>query len=213
MDNFEYLNQIAQSTHPQKSKSSDSSSFLRGPIFKIAAGGIILFLLLMIIGGLIGNAKGKSSDLTKQLYVRSNNLNSVIDTNSKSLKSSRLRALSLSLSSVLTNTTRDLSNYLTPEDGKSKDKKNALTPNEKLTTSENELLENLNTALTNARLNGILDRTYSNQITLQISLLMSLTTELYARTKDEKLQEILVNFYNNLQPIHQSFSEYSEAET
>lgn len=210
MDNFEYLNQIAQSTHPQKPQSSGLSNLLRNPIFKIAIGGIILFFLLMIIGGLLGNVNHKSSDLTKQLYVRANNLNSVITTNNQLLKSSRLRALNLSLSTVLTNATRDLSAYLVPEDAKSKDKANALTPSEKLANSESELLDNLNTTLTNARLNGILDRTYSNQITLQVSLLMSLTTELYARTKDEKLQEILISFYNNLQPIHQSLSDYSE---
>lgn len=208
MDNFEYLNKISQSSKPTKTAKSSGpfGNLSNSSIFKIAIGGIAIFLLLMMGGNFLSSLNHKTSDLTKQLYVRSTNLNTVLSTNNKLLKSSQLRALGLSLSTVLTNSTRELQTYLSE---RSEDSKTALVPDTKTAQSEKEALENLQNVLTTARLNGILDRTYSNQINLQISLLMSMISELGARAKDEKLQEILTTFYSNLAPIHQSFEEYS----
>ena len=203
MENFEYLNQISKSNRPIKRKSP--ASLKTGLIIKICAAGVVLFFLLMAIGAMISNLNTKTTDLTKQIYSRTTSLNTVINTYNRDLKSSQLRAMTASLSAILTNASNQLSGYLT---AKSKDK-NALVLDEKTTASETKLINELNESLNNAKLNGVLDRYYDNQIGLQVSLLLSLTSQLLARTKDSDLIIILTNLHTSLETIHQSIESYS----
>lgn len=204
MDNLAYLNQISQSTRPTKSSASQSK--LPVLIIKIAAGAILAFVALMIIGNLISSASGKTVDLTRQIYVRSTGLQSTLQTYNKQLKSSRLRSIGSALSGTLTGTTNQLSTYLKSNSSD----KDPLTPKESTAAEEAELSNSLNTSLNNAKLNGILDRTYTNQIQLQVSLLMSLGSELLARSKDPALEKIITDMNNNLTTIHDSLAAYSE---
>lgn len=203
MDNLEYLNQISQSNRPVKRslKSSDRKTNL---IIKFSIAGVVLFFLMMAFGAMVGNLNTKSDDLAKQIYTRTVNLNSSLNTYNRDLKSSRLRAIGVSLSAILTNASNQLSNYLTAN---SKDKNIAI--DEKTTTSEAAIIEELNTSLTNAKLNGVLDRYYDNQIGLQVSLLLSQTSELLARTKDAELITIVTNLHTSLETIHQNLVNYS----
>lgn len=203
MDNLEYLNQISQSNRPVKRslKSSDRKTNL---IIKFSIVGVVLFFLMMAFGAMVGNLNTKSDDLVKQIYTRTVNLNSSLNTYNRDLKSSRLRAIGVSLSAILTNASNQLSNYLTAN---SKDKNIAL--DEKTTASEAAIIEELNTSLTNAKLNGVLDRYYDNQIGLQVSLLLSQTSELLARTKDAELITIVTNLHTSLETIHQNLVNYS----
>ncbi len=203
MDNLEYLNQISQSNRPVKRslKSSDRKTNL---ILKFSIAGVVLFFLMMAFGAMVGNLNTKSDDLAKQIYTRTVNLNSSLNTYNRDLKSSRLRAIGVSLSAILTNASNQLSNYLTAN---SKDKN--ITLDEKTTASEAAIIEELNTSLTNAKLNGVLDRYYDNQIGLQVSLLLSQTSELLARTKDAELITIVTNLHTSLETIHQNLVNYS----
>ncbi len=203
MDNLEYLNQISQSNRPVKRslKSSDRKTNL---IIKFSIAGVVLFFLMMAFGAMVGNLNTKSDDLAKQIYTRTVNLNSSLNTYNRDLKSSRLRAIGVSLSAILTNASNQLSNYLTAN---SKDKNIAI--DEKTTTSEAAIIEELNASLTNAKLNGVLDRYYDNQIGLQVSLLLSQTSELLARTKDAELITIVTNLHTSLETIHQNLVNYS----
>lgn len=203
MDNLEYLNQISQSNRPVKRslKSSDRKTNL---ILKFSIAGVVLFFLMMAFGAMVGNLNTKSDDLAKQIYTRTVNLNSSLNTYNRDLKSSRLRAIGVSLSAILTNASNQLSNYLTAN---SKDKN--ITLDEKTTASEATIIEELNTSLTNAKLNGVLDRYYDNQIGLQVSLLLSQTSELLARTKDAELITIVTNLHTSLETIHQNLVNYS----
>ncbi len=133
------------------------------------------------------------------------NLNTVLNTYNRDLKSSQLRAIGVSLSAILTNASNQLSGYLTIN---SKDK-NALILDEKTAASETQLVEDLNASLNNAKLNGVLDRYYDNQIGLQVSLLMAQTSQLLARTKDINLVAILTNLHTSLETIHQSIENYT----
>lgn len=173
MNNLEYLNQISQENRPTSAKKSASMSL----IIKIAVGGLVAFLFIMCLGMALSAGKTSPTDLTKQLYVRTANLNTALTTYNKSLKSSQLRAIGTSLNGVLTSATASLTGYLASEGDKEAD----LNPPEKLLTVETETIEALDTALNNAKLNGILDRVYANQIQLQVSLLMSLGSELLDR--------------------------------
>lgn len=203
MDNLEYLNQISQSNRPVKRslKSSDRKTNL---ILKFSIAGVVLFFLMMAFGAMVGNLNTKSDDLAKQIYTRTVNLNSSLNTYNRDLKSSRLHAIGVSLSAILTNASNQLSNYLTAN---SKDKN--ITLDEKTTASEAAIIEELNTSLTNAKLNGVLDRYYDNQIGLQVSLLLSQTSELLARTKDAELITIVTNLHTSLETIHQNLVNYS----
>lgn len=204
MDNFEYLNQISQANRPVKRKLSTASP-KTGLIVKLSVAGVVLFFLLMAIGSMLGNLNHKTSDLTKQLYNRTTSLNTVLNTYGHSLKSSQLRAISVSLSAILTNASNQLSGYITANN---KDK-NALVLDSKTAAAEAKLIEELDASLNNAKLNGVLDRYYDNQIGLQVSLLLAQTSQLLARTKDSNLTIILTNLHTSLETIHQSIESYS----
>lgn len=204
MDNFEYLNQISQSNRPVKQRKS-STNPKTSLIIKLSVAGVVLFFLLMAVGAMLGNLNNKTTDLTKQLYNRTTNLNTVLTTYNRSLKSSQLRAITASLSAILTNASNQLSSYLTT---KSKDK-NILVLDEKTAASETQLINELNESLNNAKLNGVLDRYYDNQIGLQVSLLLAQTSQLLARTKDANLIAILTNLHTSLETIHQSIENYN----
>lgn len=201
MNNLEYLNQISQENRPTSAKKSASMSL----IIKIAVGSLVAFLFIMCLGIVLSAGKTSPTDLTKQLYVRTANLNTALTTYNKSLKSSQLRAIGTSLNGVLTSATASLTGYLASEGDKEAD----LNPPEKLLTVETETIEALDTALNNAKLNGILDRVYANQIQLQVSLLVTFISQLEQRTKDTELLEIISQYQSNLIVIEQSLKDYS----
>lgn len=201
MNNLEYLNQISQETRPTAAKKSASMSL----IIKIAVGGLLAFLFIMCLGMALGSGKTTPTDLTKQLYVRTANLNTSLTTYNKSLKSSQLRAIGTSLNGVLTSASASLTNYLSSEGDKDAD----LNPPEKLLAVETDTIESLDTALNNAKLNGILDRVYANQIQLQVSLLITFISQLEQRTKDTDLLDIISQYQSNLTVIEQSLKDYS----
>lgn len=201
MNNLEYLNQISQETRPTKSKKSSSMSL----IIKIAVGGLAAFLFIMCLGIALGSGKSTPTDLAKQLYVRTTNLGTALTTYNKSLKSSQLRAIGTSLNGVLTGASASLANYLSA-DGEDKAD---LNPPEKLLATETTTIEELDTALNNAKLDGILDRVYANQIQLQVSLIITFISQLEQRTKDTELLDIISQYQSNLYVIEQSLQNYS----
>lgn len=201
MNNLEYLNQISQENRPTKAQKSNSMSL----IIKIAVGGVVAFLFILVLGMALNAGKSSPTDLTKQLYVRTSNLNTALTTYNKSLKSSQLRAIGTSLSGVLTGATASLTSYLVPEGGDQE----SLNPPEKLLETETTTITELDTALNNAKLNGILDRVYANQIQLQVSLLITFISQLEQRTKDADLIDIIGQYQSNLYVIEQSLQNYS----
>ena len=202
MDNLEYLNHIAQSNRPTRAARASASTSL---IIKILLAGLVLFFILLAIGSTLGNRTAKVSDLTKQLYVRTENLNSTLTTYNPHLKSSQLRAIGLSLSGTLTAASSQLSTYLNSVSSS----KNALVPNAEIAASEADVANALDQALENAKLNGILDRTYATQIQLQVSLILSMISQLSARADDEELSTILVNYLSSLIVVEESLENYS----
>ncbi len=207
MDNFAYLNQISKSARAKSVPAPKSKNPLaKFSIGKIALIGVVCFFLLMALGGLLGSINGKPKELSKQLYVRTTNLSTTLTTYNPSVKSSRLRSISVSLIAILNHTSSQLSSYIS---GDEKHKEEDLLPKTKVLDSETAMSEELNLSLNRAKLNGILDRTYENQLTLQVSLLLSLTSQLLARTKDETLISILTPFYSSLETIHNNLESYT----
>lgn len=202
MDSLEYLNQISKSNRPVKKPRGEAS---KTTIIKIAAGGIVLFVLIIAFGSLLGNLSSKVGNTTKQLYFRTDQVNSTLRTYNKSLKSSRLRAIGSSLQTVLTGASNQLKEYYSNKNVKSEDLKLTGKTSEK----EEALISQLNLSLEHGKLNGILDRTYDNQINLQVSLLLSLTSEIISRTKDQKLLAIVEPLHSSLTTIHENLEAYS----
>lgn len=205
MNNLEYLNQISQDTRPVKKKSSSFTSLM----LKIIIGGLLALVLIIALGILLGSGKSTSADLTKQLYFRTTSLNDTVSDFNSSLKSSKLRAIGTSLSNTLTSASGQLSTYLTAENPKAKD----LNPPASILTSEVDNINSFTTSLTNAKLNGILDRIYANEIQFQVSILLSLIAQTTDHTKNPDLLTILSQYYSSLENIDQSLASYSNPNT
>lgn len=203
MDNYEYLKHISKSNRPDPSVKKSSASM--GLIIKILVGGILATILLIGLGLLINGNSTTSSDTVKQLYTRMENVSKLVNDYNKSLKSSQLRAINYSLSGTLTGTIPQLGNYLKESSSNS----NSIAPPSNLATTETTLYESTNAKLADAKLNGMLDRIYTAQIHMQISLLMNLTSEVLKRNSSTDLHTILDNFYSNLKVIEETLNNYS----
>ena len=204
MDNFAYLNEISASNRPVKNPVAAPKSLKTATIVKIVAAGAVLFFLLMAVGALVGNLKGKTDSLLKQLYLRTTNMSTIMEDYNRDLKSSDLRSLAASLAGTLTNATNQLAGVMGAEDPED------AAPDAVTTEEETAVLNELNTSLTNARLNGILDRAYANLVGLQVSLIMSMISELEARTDDAELLKVLSTYRGNLEVLHQGFEAYDD---
>lgn len=202
MEGQEYLNQISALNRPTK---KSMPKFLSSKLFIFGAAALTLAILIMIVGSILSSGKTSEKDSTYALKLHLDNTAAVIKSYQSSVKSSTLRSNSASLYSILTNTSRDLDNYLTEKYSfkeKDADKK----------ISEQATLEKdgLESELFNAKINGILDRIYAHKITYEISTLMSEESNLFKKSGNESLKNILNTSYQSLENLYKSFSEYSE---
>lgn len=199
MNNLEYLNEISKSNRPIKVAH-------KGPnpqtVLKIVIGCLVAFALIILVS-IATNTGPKATDFAKQIYLRNTNLSNLLRDYNSYLKNSNLRAIGSSFMSAFSDANNKISGYLATHNISS-------TPNNDTANSEAILAENLNTTLTNAKLNGILDRIYLNQMQLQTSLLISLTAQAMDRAKnDTELLEILQQYSTNLALILNSLQNYS----
>lgn len=207
MNNLEYLNHISQSNRPvQQTKQSKING---GLILKILVGGLLATAILIAIGTLINSGSNKATDVARQLYVRMENVSNTISAYNKSLKSSQLRSINYSLSGALTGARNQLGEYLSAN---AKKGEKPLVPSASALKEEEAMFNGsngVNAQLTNAKLNGRLDRYYAAQIHLQVSLMMSMCSELLERDHSAKLREVIEPFYSNLNLIEQSLDNYN----
>lgn len=205
MDNFEYLQKISQSNRPAQ-KPSRLSHINGSLILKILLGGILAGAILIAVGIVINAGPAHATDVAQQLYMRMGNVNQIISTYNKSLKSSQLRSIDYSLSGTISGTMPQLSSYITTTNSKSK---SPLTPPANIVNEEAAMNASVNAGLANAKLNGTLDRIYAAQIHMQVSLLMTLTSELLERDQDQALNNILGPFFSNLVVIEDTLNNLS----
>ena len=209
MDNMAYLQQIATPTD-QKPK-SPLSSLMSGKMIKILIALAALAILIIIIGTIVSSSNSSNSERSKveQVQLRSSNLIKTINTYNKSLKSSSLRSTGQSLSAVLTETNRELSNLLKSDYAVTDESDTSLSKETK--TSEENYINKVNGDLETARLNANLDRTYARQMALEISLLSSLESSLLEKTSNASLKNILATSLNNLSPLRTAFDSFSDS--
>ena len=202
MDGQEYLNQISASVRPEK---KSKLSFLNSTIFKLIAGAVAAFILIAIIGGILSSGKTGAKDQAIELKLNIDSTLEVISEFQPSIKSSDLRSSSASLYSVLSNTSRDLTTYVTKNyeyKPKNYDKKFA----------DDVALERdgLESALFEAKINGVLDQVYANKLAYVISLIYTKELNLKKATSKEDLQAILDSSINSLSTLYDKFDDFQK---
>ena len=123
----------------------------------------------------------------------------------QNVKSSILRSNSASLSGVLANTSRDLTDYLVNK-YKFKDKDISKKIVEEATLAKDELTNEL----FEAKINGILDRIYAHKMAYEISLLTAEEAKLIKASQDDALTELLTTSHESLSNLYDKFNDFSE---
>ena len=205
------MNQISASNRPVNTNSKGKfASILASKIFLIAAGAVVLFILLAVIGGVLSGSKSSPKQKIYAFNMHIDNTAEVFDEFRNKVKSSELRSYYTTLSSLLVNVRGQLDSYLSSKNnGKNEDAKKILGEKkiEQLTLErddlENELFE--------AKINGNLDRVYENKMTYEIATLMSEESEIAKSSSDESLKSIMEGSYTSLENLYNQMSNFSES--
>ena len=201
MDDKEYLNQLSSTVRPEK---KPKMSFMSSLYFKIIAGGVIGFILLAILGSILGN-KGNVKSQLIALKLHLDNTSSVVSNYQKSVKSSDLRSTSASLYSVLTNTSRDVNDYITAKFGSK-----GSTPEKNVAERATQEKDGLEAELMEAKINGLLDRVFTMKMKYEVSTFMAEEADIHNTTGDNKLREILDSSYSSLENLYNKLDSFSE---
>ena len=204
MDNKSYLNQISASSRP--TQKSTISNLFSSPLTKVLAIGVVALIIILIVGSIIGGGNDNTKNKTIALSLHTDNLLITINEYQPAVKSSNLRSSSASLYSILGSTSSALTTYLTTKYNlKEKD------IDEKLLSTETALYDSLNVDLAEAKINGLLDRTYARQMAYEISVIMNREAEIYKNMKDEGLKTSLLTSYDSLEKLYNDFDSFSES--
>ncbi len=164
-----------------------------------------MFIIIAIIGAILSGNKGGEKNLSISLKLHIDNTSEIIQQFQPNVKSSSLRSSSASLYSVLSNTSRELTGYLTEKyDFKDKDVAKNITDEATL------LKDGLEAELFEAKINGILDRIYAHKMSYEISLIMSEEAKIINSTGNGALKELLTASYNSLNNLYTPFNDFSE---
>lgn len=206
MDRQEYLNQISAVNRPAK---GSKSGIFSSKFFWIGAIGVAALLLIIIMGAALGGNKGNSpKDKLYSLLAHINGVSEAIGTYQNNVKSSILRADSASLANILSATSGRLNSYVaTNYDTEKKD-----SIPEEIIAEEAVAKEELMNELFEAKINGILDRTYAHKMSYEISLISSSEDQILKTAKDDELIEILTTSRSSLEVLYDNFNEFIEAQ-
>ena len=207
MDGQQYLNQISKASKPVKKVGGKKgiSNILSSKFFIIGAVAIGLLIIIIIIGAILGGNKDNTKTLSYDLKLHLDNTSEVIQEYQQNVKSSILRSNSASLSGVLANTSRDLTDYLVNK-YKFKDKDISKKIVEEATLAKDELTNEL----FEAKINGILDRIYAHKMAYEISLLTAEEAKLIKASQDDALTELLTTSQESLSNLYDKFNDFSE---
>jgi len=204
MDNFAYLDQISASTNATNSSVAPGNSFF-GALFGKKSTRILLLsavvaIILCIIFAIINSIVNRETDYVPRLSLRTTNLSSMVTEYTPTVKSSSLRAAGSSLASILDNMSSNLTTSLGED----------YEVSEPVAKEEAEVLSSLTTALYEAKINGVLDRTYARQFAYQIVNLLALIEEAKNSTDDATLKTKLTSSEESLSNIYPAFADYSD---
>lgn len=208
MENQDYLNQIAATSAPVKSRKgggSKISNIIHSKYFLIGAIGFGVLILIMIIGSLLTPKKvDVESEIVKyKLHV--DNTLSLINEYQPSVKSSKLRSYSASFQSVLSRANGDMEEYLKTKYDYKKSKADKDLIDEAQTQKDA-----LNEELFQAKINGVLDRIFAHKMAYEVSRFRNEGESLWKVVKDETFRAILKQFDTSLEQLYSEFNDFSE---
>ena len=201
MDGQEYLDQISATVRPVK----QSRGILSSKFFWVGIIGVVLLIVMALLGSVLGGGGGGEKSLVIALKLHLDNTSEVIQEYQSNVKSSNLRSSSASLYSILSNTNRDVTNYLT---NKYKFKDKDISKN----VAEEAQLERdgLEADLFEAKINGNLDRIYAHKMAYEVALIMSEEAKIVNSTKSDDIKSALTSSYNSLENLYSNFDDFSE---
>ena len=203
MDGKEYLNQISAMNRPETK--AKKSKLLSSKFFIVGLIGVIGLIVIIIFGAILSGDKGGEKNLSIKLLLHINNTSSVIQEYQPLVKSSDLRSSSASLYSVLSNTSRDVTDYLT---SKYNYKEKEVSKN--VIESANLEKDGLVADLFEAKINGVLDRIYAHKMAYEISLIMTEEAKIINSAGNASFKESLTASYNSLNNLYDNFNDFSE---
>jgi len=211
MDSMAYLQQIAGVDNGAAQNAKKGGSGILGKIFNIwtVLGTLVLVLIIVIVVVVVtqmNKVDTKDRDLMAKSYWTATYLGDVtIKKYAKLVKNSDIRNMTASLNSVLSeikNNDKDIVLKMSNVNV-SKMKKTDDIPKEAL--AENN---KLNAVLEDARLNGILDRVFLREMTMQIAYLRSYQSEIVSRTKNAAAVEFSKKAEANLGNLYEQFHNF-----
>lgn len=203
MDKQEYLNEISASTRPV---APPKKSIFSSKILWVILAGVVAFVILAIIGALISGSGSSVKDRLYALITRIDNTSAVIDEYRSDIKSSSLRSDTASLSTILSNTSKSLTDYATAKyNYKPKDVKQSVQEEETLAKDA------LTDELFKAKINGLLDDTFAHKMAYEVSIIMTREAQLMKSTSDD-LYSILDGSYQSLDILYHKFDNFSETQ-
>ena len=202
MDSEAYLNRISASNRKSKNVGGIFSSIWVKILIAVTA----VVLLVIVFSNLMTPSEGVKDKL-QALKLHTSNLTKTINAYQPRVKSSVLRSSTASLNSILVNTTSNLTNYISNK-YKAKDDKSVSASVKK---KEEKLTSARNDELFEARINGLLDRTFASKMAYEITVVVTREKEILKLTKNDELKNILNDSLNSLDNLYNNFNNYSEA--
>lgn len=202
MNEQEYLNQISAEVRPDKLP-KQKSGILSSPFFKVGVIGLVALVLIMIVGSVLSSGKTDDKTRTIQLLLHLDNTAKVISDYQPSVKSSDLRSSSASLYSVLTNTSRETTNYLSENYGYKS------ASNDLVTQADTER-DGLEADLFDAKINGTLDRIFAHKMEYEITMILAEEQSVYRVTSDSGYRSALESSMSSLETLYDKFNSFSE---
>ncbi len=210
MDRQEYLNQISASNRPVNTKPNGKfASILSSKVFLIAAGAVILFILLAVIGGVLSGSKSSPKQKIYAFTMHIDNTTEAFDGYRDKVKSSGIRSYYTTLSSLLVNVKGQLESYLSAKNGDNKDDAKKILGEKKIQQLDLERDALIN-ELFEAKINGNLDRVFENKMSYEIATMMNEESDIAKSSGDESLKEIMANSYTSLENLYNQINNISE---
>ena len=203
MDKQDYLNEISNSTRP--ATVSSTPKIFSSKFFWVGIIGVILFILIAIVGSVIGGSKNYVKDNLFSLILHINYTTDVIKEYQPHVKSSDLRSYSESLNNILSGDISNLTTY-------AKDKYDYSTKSIKESVQEEEQIykDTLLSDLFNAKITGSLDFVYAQKLATDISLIQSREAQIIKTASDSNLRDTLNTSYDSLTVLYDKFNSFSE---
>lgn len=204
MDSQDYLDQISRQARPVRPPKKGIMGVFSSVYFKWGLGAVGLFIVLAIFGAILGN-RTTVEEQCVDLKLHLDHTVKVMEEFQPDVKSSLLRSLSASLKGVFMNTSSQMNTFMANAYGYEE-------RNVKETVVEEAELnaEVLTTELFEAKINGLLDRTYAHKMALEIYSAMGDEAGISNATNEAELKSILSTSYDSLNNLYTQFNDFSE---